>query len=77
MRVYIVEYQLYFTKGQSFEQISSHISQEGYSTLEEAQAYIESRPGTPAAISPMSYRTADGREHYIIHDIQIRKEKSA
>ncbi len=65
MRVYVVEVvQNGFGK----------ISQEGYASLEKAQAFIEKRGGAPRQIGPCHYR-AEGRRgatDYLIHDILVR-----
>ena len=77
MRAYIIEYQFYDVQDQRVELLSSHISQEGYASLEAAQAFIKRKPGNLAAITPMHYQTEDGNEHYIIHDIRIIEETEA
>lgn len=69
MRVYIIEHQQFLPAGGNIP--SSHISQEGYTSLEAAQKYIESRPSAPGAFTAMLYQTVDGNERYIIHDIRI------
>lgn len=46
------------------------VSQEGYSTLEKAQAFVESRPDCPQQISPHLYRTADFTD-YLIYEVNI------
>lgn len=43
------------------------VSQEGYSTLEKAQAFVESRS---QQISPYLYRTADFTD-YLIYEVNI------
>ena len=45
-------------------------SQEGYSTLEKAQAFVESRSNCPQQISPYLYRTADFTD-YLIYEVNI------
>jgi len=71
MRAYIIEYRQHLPGAGDIP--SSHISQEGYTTLEAAQAFIERKPGAPVAITPMLYQTAEGSEQYIIHDVQIKE----
>lgn len=66
MRVYVIEvYQDGFT---------CHVSQEGYDSLEKAQAFIESRGGKPQRITPFHYCTEGqhGATDYLIHDILVR-----
>lgn len=46
------------------------VSQEGYSTLEKAQAFIESRSDQPQRVSPYLYRTADFTD-YLIYEVNI------
>lgn len=46
------------------------VSQEGYSTLEKAQAFIESRSDRPQRVSPYLYRTADFTD-YLIYEVNI------
>lgn len=46
------------------------VSQEGYSTLEKAQAFIESRSDQPQRVSPYLYRTADLTD-YLIYEVNI------
>lgn len=46
------------------------VSQEGYSTLEKAQAFVESRADRPQQISPYLYRTADFTD-YLIYEVNI------
>lgn len=46
------------------------VSQEGYSTLEKAQAFIESRFDQPQRVSPYLYRTADFTD-YLIYEVNI------
>ena len=74
MRAYIIEHQQFLPAGGSIP--SSHISQEGYSSLEAAQKFIESRPSAPGAITAMLYQTVDGNERYLIHDILIREGRN-
>lgn len=74
MIVYIIEYRrLVDSKHRT---IDSKISQEGYATIEAAQAIIERKPNKPTKVSQMLYIT-DGTEEYIIHDIQIMGEREA
>lgn len=46
------------------------VSQEGYSTLEKVQAFVESRSDRPQQISPYLYRTADFTD-YLIYEVNI------
>lgn len=46
------------------------VSQEGYSTLEKAQAFIESCSDQPQRVSPYLYRTADFTD-YLIYEVNI------
>lgn len=46
------------------------VSQEGYSTLEKAQTFIESRSDRPQQVSPYLYRTADFTD-YLIYEVNI------
>lgn len=46
------------------------VSQEGYTSLEKAQAFIESRADKPARITPYLYRTADYTD-YLIWEVNI------
>ena len=62
MFVYIVE----FIPEASF----GKVSQEGYTTLEKAQAFIESRSDHPHKISEYLYRTEDYTD-YLIHVVKI------
>ena len=68
MRVYIVEYRR-FDKGTG--EWSSKLSQEGFSSLEEAQRFIEAKPGTPVKCSAQYYQTAFLEEYYV-HDVLVR-----
>ena len=69
MRAYIIEHRQFLSGYGAIP--NSRISQEGYTTLEAAQAFIERKPGAPEAISPMFYETEDGSEQYLIHDVMI------
>ena len=68
MRVYVVEYRWY-NKGTN--EWGCKISQEGYKTLEEAQAFILGKPGRPAQITPLYYQTELLEEYYVL-DILVR-----
>ena len=46
------------------------VSQEGYSTLEKAQTFIESRSDRPQRVSPYLYCTADFTD-YLIYEVNI------
>lgn len=71
MRVYIIESRQYLPAGGNIP--ASHISQEGYSSLEAAQAYIARKPGLPVAVTPMFYKADGGMMQYVIHDILIEE----
>ena len=75
MRIYIIEYRQFLPAGGNIP--SSHISQEGYASLEAAQKYIAGRPNSPGAVTAMFYQTVDGCEQYIIHDIRIIEQPEA
>lgn len=71
MRVYVVEV--------AREGYPSKVSQEGYDSLEKAQAFIEGRRDAPQQIAPFHYRA--GRlvagiwydfTDYLIHDVLVR-----
>lgn len=47
------------------------ISQIGYTTLEKAQAFIESRSSNPKKVTEYLYKSDDLSELYSIHPIQI------
>ncbi len=68
MRVYIIEYRRFFDGRSGDWQVK--ISQEGYRSLEEAQAFIESRQNNPAKITNTYYQ-AELLEEYYIHEILI------
>lgn len=65
MRVYVIE-----VINDGF----GKISQEGYDSLEKAQAFIEKRGGEPQQLSPCHYRVEGKRSatDYLIHDILVR-----
>ena len=75
MRIYIIEHQQFLPESEVVN--SSHISQEGYATLEAAQRFIERKPNAPGAVTAMLYQTTDGTERYIIHDILIAEQREA
>lgn len=71
MRVYVIE--------ACREGFTSRISQEGYDSLEKAQAFVEARGDKPQQITPLHYRSGEkttGVWHdftdYMIHDILVR-----
>lgn len=71
MRVYVIEV--------CREGFTSNVSQEGYDSLEKAQAFIEGRGDKPQYITPCHYRSSEnvnGVWHdftdYLIHDILVR-----
>lgn len=73
MRAYIVEHRHFDKLTNSW---INKISQEGYTTLEAAQDYIETRPGHMVQISAMYYQT-EGMCEYYIHDININEPRAA
>lgn len=50
------------------------LSQEAYSSLEEAHRFIKSRVPEPGRLGMMKFRDAEGRE-YLIHDLRVVKQK--
>ena len=72
MRVYIIEYRHY---DKLTNEWNSKISQEGYSSLEEAQRFIESRVNNPVKCSQMYYQTLLLEEYYI-HDVLVKGAKT-
>lgn len=69
MSTYIVEYR-YFDKMQNTW--IAKLSQDAYRTLEDAQRFIESRPGNPCKCSQRYYQT-ERLEEYYIHDFPSPK----
>ncbi len=64
MRVYIVQVMPEASLGR--------VSQEGYTSLEKAQAFIESRADKPAPVSPWRYRSTDGSDtDYMIYEVRV------
>lgn len=48
------------------------VSQEGYTSLEKAQAFIGSRSDKPAQVSPWLYRSTDGNDtDYLIYEVRV------
>lgn len=47
------------------------VSQEGYSSLTKAQAFIEGRADRPQKITEYMYRTADYTD-YLIYEIEVK-----
>lgn len=70
MRAYIIEYRYFQQTDHGPEKVFGHISQEGYSSLEDAQREIERHPNEPVQVTPMLYQTASGEE-FVIHDIRV------
>lgn len=68
MRVYIIEYRR-FCKGTG--EWVSKVSQEGFTTLQAAQRFIETKPGRPGKCSEFYYQTEIFEEYYI-HDVLVR-----
>lgn len=52
----------------------THLSQEAYSSLEDAHRFIKSRVPEPGRLSMMKFRDAEGRE-YVIHDLRVIETK--
>lgn len=52
----------------------AHLSQEAYSSLDDAHRFIKIRVPEPGRLSMMKFRDADGRE-YIIHDLRVIEPK--
>ena len=69
MRVYIVEYRHY---DKLFDRWISAVSQEGYTTLQAAQAFIESRANEPSKQTEYYYQTPMLEEYYIT-EVTIRE----
>lgn len=64
MRVYVVQVMPEASLGR--------ISQEGYTSLEKAQAFIESRADNPRQVTPWLYRSTDGNDTgYLIYDVAV------
>lgn len=61
MTVYVIEYRHLVDKERGIW--SSKISQDGYGTLEEAQAFIETRSGHPEKCSDFYYRRRPHSAH--------------
>ena len=61
MRAYIVEVRSKAGYGA--------ISQEGYLTLEKAQAFIEGRGDRPVQVTPFRYRSSE--RTYLIYEIKV------
>lgn len=51
-----------------------HLSQEAYSSLEDAHRFIRSRCPEPGRLSMMRFRDIEGRE-YQIHDLRVVESK--
>ncbi len=69
MRVYIVEYRHY---NRSVAGWVSKLSQEGYTTIQAAQAYVESRANEPSKQTEFYYQALPLEEYYI-HEVMIRE----
>lgn len=50
------------------------ISQEAYSSLEDAHKFVKSRAPIPGRLSLMRFRDDEGRE-YVIHDLRVIEPK--
>lgn len=49
---------------------SARLSQEAYSSLEDAHKFIKSRVPIPGRLSPVRFRDSEGRE-YQVHDLRV------
>lgn len=64
MRIYVVQVMPEASLGR--------VSQEGYTSLEKAQAFIESRADNPRQVTPWLYRSTDGNDtDYLIYDVAV------
>ena len=64
MRVYVVQVMPEASLGR--------VSQEGYTSLEKAQAFIESRADNPRQVTPWLYRSTDGNDtDYLIYEVRV------
>ena len=50
------------------------VSQEAYSSIEDAQWFVGSRAPEPERLTPMKFRDSEGRE-YLIHDLLVNPPK--
>ena len=50
------------------------VSQEAYSSIEDAQWFVGSRVPEPERLTPMKFRDSEGRE-YLIHDLLVNPPK--
>ena len=49
-----------------------HVSQAAYTSLEKAQAFIESRADNPRQVTPWHYRGTDGNfTDYLIYEVRV------
>ena len=62
MKVYIIKV--------TSEAAESKISQEGYTTFDDAKAFVESRTPTPISCSPYVWRDEDYTEYEIV-EVQL------
>ena len=51
-----------------------NLSQESYSSLEDAHSFIKNRVPEPGRLGMMKFRDAEGRE-YLIHDLPVKKAR--
>lgn len=64
MRIYVVQVMPEASLGR--------VSQEGYTSLEKAQAFIESRSDKPTQVTPWHYRSTDGNfTDYLIYEVRV------
>ena len=69
IRVYIIEYRYY---DRYYDRWVTHVSTEGYTTLQAAQDFVESRANEPSKQTEFYYQTALLEEYYI-HDVLIKE----
>lgn len=55
---------------------SARLSQEAYSSIEDAHKFIKSRAPEPGRLSAMLFRDIEGRE-YQVHDLRVIEPKEA
>lgn len=67
--VFIVEYRHY---DKYYDRWVTKVSQDGYTTLQAAQAFVESRANEPSKQTEFYYQTALLEEYYI-HDVLIKE----
>lgn len=73
MTAYVVEYRPITDRARMLR--TSRISSEGYTSLEAAQDYIESRSGSPVKCSEYYYQDKFLAEYYI-HEVRIIERRN-